>query len=332
MSSKTEAKTKEPHPLDAPRRVLHASSSIPELDRARAEAESVRQADEAAIAAKEAERANAACGDGSADEVDAKLEAIDREIAALKRRRDIAVATVAALDERLTTTREAEAQKAKREAYEKAEAGLKAYGPKEADFLERFTRELRVLLRERSLLSLAIRGVNRSLPEGAGPLADVDSLRLPRLAEPKVTVREFHVFMDEKGNWFAEEGVGIAKRRADGLYDVAIPDGTWRNGDQRVAYRTCSRVDWVEVTTSTPRLYYPPGPLPTEIAIPALRGGDPPGWSPLEMSLGGYPDTVLRELDRLESLPPGSGMSENVKTQRMPAEQWRSERQADKAA
>lgn len=159
--SKLDLKPKTEHPLDGPRKMLQRpDASIAELEAALAAAAIVSKTDDAVLEEKRAERSSAVLGDGSADELDVKLEALDKDIAALQRRRDIAAATEAALVERVTIARAAEAERGKRDAYDKAVAVMEAYAPKQAEFLERSTREVRALLREQCHVALAIEAAN----------------------------------------------------------------------------------------------------------------------------------------------------------------------------
>ena len=322
-------KPKAAHPLDAARAVLHDPvASVAALGGAHDSAGAVRQGAETAIADKEAARAAAALGEGSADDLEAKLMALDADLAAAKRRFDLAAATEAKLAERLAAARDAEAQKAKRLAYDEGAAWREAFAPRQTEFLDRFIRDWRTFLRERCELELRIRAVNKDLPEGANPIPSVELIRRLPLAEPEVETRPFVVFTGPAGEYFAEEGACTAKARPDGLFDCVRPDGS----TGPMAYLTCSRVEWVEVTTMTRRPYLASGALATEIAIPAARDGDAVGWTwTTDAISAGEPTSILRRLDHLELLAPGCGLHEDVKVTKMPAADWR-KRQADKVA
>jgi hypothetical protein len=331
MSSKIEMKQKEPHPLDFARSILQMQKpSIAEIARASGEAKEVREASEAAIEAKDADRAKAELGEGSANDLEAKLESIDKDCAALKRRRDIAATTEAALNERLTTARVAETERAKRAAYREAIDRRELLAARQTDFLERFGQESRAILRESANFEIDVLQVNQNLPEGESRVPSVEAIRRVPSAEPAVRVREFKMLVDDADRQIGEEGTRPARRRLDGRFDVDVPNGRWADGTEVFRTLICKAVDWVEVTTTTRRALRLSGPLAGEIAIPAVRDGDPVGWAPINALDGRIPpEMILQQLDYLESQAPGSGIHHETTTQTMSAHIWRN-RQAAK--
>ncbi len=315
------------NPLDAPRAVLLSpNASVAELEAALAAATSMRERDDAAIAATAAQRANAIVGSGTAAEIDAELEALDKATTAASRRRDVADATATAIAERLRAARQAEVEKRKREAYDKAAARREALAPRLDDLIAKSTKEWRGLLREFYQLELAIREANEGLPQGAQPILSAERLRDAEPCEPEVEIREFAQFIDEDGRVFAEEGSpGVsAKRSPDGKYDVRIGTAEWTGGQQwphRIEYRHCRRVDYVDIATTTRRPSRALDPIALEIAIPAARVGSHAGWAPSDIFSS--PFAILNELNRLEALGPQSLMQSDTETKRMRADEWR---------
>ncbi len=243
---------------------------------------------------------------------------------ALSRVAEVAGATKAGLARRISELGAAAAEKAKRENCDETFARREAFASKQTKFLDETGRVIRKLLREGAEVELAVLAVNKNLPAGAEPIPSVDMIRRVPIAEPKVEVREFKMYVDEAGKPVVEEGGAWAKRLGGGKYEVSLPNGSWPDRTQYFKAYTCTLTNWVEVTTTRRRPYFLGGQFVAEVSIPAAGDGDPAWWTPMEERSGPvHPVNILRRLDQLEAQAPGSGFHEEVDTKRMPAERWR---------
>jgi hypothetical protein len=320
--------------LEAARLTLHSqSAALAALVRAAEAAEEVAREATRAMEAEIAARERTLASSGKAAEIESALRAHDDAIGALRHQLEIAKATGGALIQRINEKREAEIEQHKRQTYDKAVAGLKAYAPKQANLIERSTREWRDLLREQANVELSIRRANADLPGGAAPIPSVERLRDASPVEPEVAVREVWLFIDDGGRGFAEEGgEGVSAKPCDGgKYDVFVRHGNWTSGEQRGEGRRCTRVAYCDITTTEFRPSRPLDALATQLSIPPARQDSPPGWASPSSDRCLSPAAVLAELDRLEKMGPGSMITAETTTRRLLASEWRKQ-QAEKAA
>jgi hypothetical protein len=115
-----------------------------------------------------------------------------------------------------------------------------------------------------------------------------------------------------------EQGYVQAAERKDGKWDVWLPSGTTGGGD----YFVCSHEDYVEVEIETDATPWPEN-LAMSLSIPAFFVTQRPGWRAIAADLGPvFPEQIMTELDRLESLPPPQFTS-RVDRRVMSAANWR---------
>ena len=137
------------HPLDAARAVLHDPvASVAALGGDAQPAGAVRKAPRRRSPTKRLRGPRLRLRQGLADDLEAKLMALDAISCRRKARRsDLAAATEAKLAERLAAARDAEAQKAKRLSSTTGAAMARGLRPRQTEFLDALHRDWRDALR-----------------------------------------------------------------------------------------------------------------------------------------------------------------------------------------
>jgi hypothetical protein len=252
-----------------------------------------------------------------AGELDKKLDALDKREREVVRRVEIAAAVAAKLETRISEQREAERADKRRANYD---AALKLHVTatnRVKEFLDKFGPECRRVLREYAECELTTAAANKDLPPDTAPIRSIESERRGELRAPKTTTRAFKAFVDGR-RFVAEQNYVQAAERADGKWDVWEQGGSTGSG----YYCVCSLEDYVEAVTENdvmPWLEF----FASSLSVPAFFVTQHPGWRAIAADLGPvFPDQILTELDRLESLPPPQ-FPLRVERRVMAQAQWR---------
>jgi hypothetical protein len=303
---------------ESARKILNAPpSTIAELEAARAVLTHVFAETDAEVEEMGSRRKTIASANAPAGEIDKALERHDDAVRALVRRNEIAAAVAAKLDERIAADRETESAAKRQAAYNEALALHVKARNLVREFLDKFGPECRKVMRVYAESESKNAAANQDLPPGAAPIPSIESERRGELRSPKTTVREFKAFVDGR-RFIGEQGHVQAAERKDGKWDAWQPAGSTGAG----CYCVASLEDYIEAVTEADATPWPEN-LAMSLSIPAFFVTQRPGWRAIAADLGPvFPEQIITELDRLESLPPPQ-FPPRVETRTMSLANWR---------
>ena len=265
------AKPPNPDPVESSRRILNMpESKLADLEGAAAALADVRADLDVEIAGMAARRREILASDGSAHEIDKRLEQHDAAVSALVRRDEVAAAIAGKVAERLAAARAEAAEDARRDRYDQArELHVNATNIVR-QFLDRIAPEALEVMQVYAAAEAATAAANRDLPACAMRIPTIEQERLGSLPSPRVTVRRFQVFLNGR------EPVGevgkVEAHNMNGLWAVHLPS---RSVQGDVVIPNCVVVDYVEVTTEKHESR-PLESLATALRVPEF-GAPPPG-------------------------------------------------------
>jgi hypothetical protein len=286
-------------PIDASRKILNAAAStVADLEAALGAVQRVLAEGDAEIEDMARRRKTIAVADASVAEIKKALDHHDAMERVLKDRNEIAAAVAGKIEERIAADREAERLAQEIAKRKELEARRGEASARVLDYLTRFGREGREVLREHLTLEVEIQRFNKALPKGAPTIASVEADRRVSIQPPKVLRERRFVAFAINGQVVAEEGrVTAAYLRADGKWQLSLPS-------QCVAGRAeiygCDRVQCVEREMEEEIPPFRKDSWVSFLRIPSFMEGEPDWWATMDSDL----PHLLSHLDNLESVEP----------------------------
>jgi hypothetical protein len=182
-----------------------------------------------------------------ANELDKKLDALDKRKKEIERRTEVASIVLVEVESRLVDARETERALQRQAAYDAAVKLRDETATLVRNFLDNVGPAARAALQAYAASEAATRAANADLPPGAMRIPSIESARQGAAPEPKVVERPFRAFTSG-GRFVAEVGSVEASPSAGGIYTLYIPSNSVQGGE---VIGGCTIEDFVDVRIET---------------------------------------------------------------------------------
>jgi hypothetical protein len=267
------AKPPSPDHLEFARRILNAPApSLADLAAAAVELDQVRADLDVEIAGMAAHRREILAADGTAHEIDARLEKHDAAVSALVRRNEVAGAIATKLAARLVVARDVAAEEKRQARYDAALDLHNAATGRVREFLNRVAPEARAVMAAYLEAEAATAAANKDLPAGLPRIQSIETERQGSHLPARITERRVQ--------WFVHNGTRIAEVGKVEAFPHQNGNGLWIiykksaaiQGDETIG--PCVIVEYIEEAIRKP-VHRPLEALSSSLRIPSFDAPAP---------------------------------------------------------